>query len=34
MTRLAFDVMGKPVEYGDHCYRAQDYSIEVLVDQR
>lgn len=34
MTRTAFDAVGKPVEYGDHCYRAQDYTIEVMVDQR
>jgi GntR family transcriptional regulator len=34
MTRVAFDAVGNPVEYGDHCYRAQDYSIEVMVDQR
>jgi DNA-binding GntR family transcriptional regulator len=34
MTRTAFDAEGRPVEHGDHCYRAQDYSIEVLVDQR
>jgi DNA-binding GntR family transcriptional regulator len=34
MTRSAFDSVGNAVEYGDHCYRAQDYSIEVTVDQR
>lgn len=34
MTRTAFDAEGKPVEHGDHCYRAQDYSIDVLVDER
>ena len=34
MTRAAFDGMGNPVEYGDHCYRAQDYSIEVMIDER
>jgi GntR family transcriptional regulator len=34
MTRSAFDAEGNPVEYGDHCYRAQDYSIEVMVDER
>jgi GntR family transcriptional regulator len=26
--------VGNPVEYGDHCYRAQDYTIEVMIDQR
>ncbi|MFI7635416.1 GntR family transcriptional regulator [Nonomuraea sp. NPDC049400] len=34
MTRTAFDSAGRAVEHGDHCYRAQDYTIEVLVDQR
>jgi GntR family transcriptional regulator len=34
MTRSAFDAVGNPVEYGDHCYRAQDYSIEVMLDER
>ncbi|OKI62282.1 GntR family transcriptional regulator [Micromonospora sp. CB01531] len=34
MTRSAFDAVGAPVEYGDHCYRAQDYSIDVMIDQR
>ncbi len=34
MTRSAFDAVGTPVEYGDHCYRAQDYAIDVTVDER
>ena len=34
MSRTAFDAVGGPVEYGDHCYRAQDYSIEVMLDER
>lgn len=34
MTRSAFDATGNPVEYGDHSYRAQDYSIEVMIDER
>ncbi len=34
MTRSAFDAMGAPVEYGDHCYRAANYSIEVMIDER
>jgi DNA-binding GntR family transcriptional regulator len=34
MTRAAFDGSGRPVEYGDHSYRAQDYTVEVMVDQR
>jgi GntR family transcriptional regulator len=34
MTRSAFDALGKPVEYGDHCYRASRYTIEVMIDER
>lgn len=34
MTRMAFDASGKAVEFGDHCYRAEDYSIDIMVDQR
>lgn len=34
MTRCAFDAAGNPVEYGDHSYRADDYSIEVMLDER
>lgn len=34
MTRSAFAASGTPVEYGSHCYRAEDYSIEVMVDER
>jgi GntR family transcriptional regulator len=34
MTRMAFDADGNPVEYGDHSYRASDYSIDVMVDER
>jgi DNA-binding GntR family transcriptional regulator len=34
MTRSAFDAVGNPVEYGDHCYRAQDYTIDVMIDER
>ena len=34
MTRSAFDEVGRPVEYGDHCYRASTYTIEVMVDDR
>jgi GntR family transcriptional regulator len=34
MTRSAFDAVGNPVEYGDHCYRAKDYTIEVMIDER
>lgn len=34
MTRMAFDAAGKAVEFGDHCYRAEDYEIDLLVDER
>ncbi len=34
MSRTAFDAVGDPVEYGDHCYHAEDYSIEVMLDER
>ena len=34
MTRSAFDAEGRPVEYGDHCYPASAYSIDVQIDER
>jgi DNA-binding GntR family transcriptional regulator len=34
MTRLAFDGAGQAVEYGDHCYRASDYTIDLMLDER
>ena len=34
MSRMAFDASGKAVEFGDHCYRAEDYSIDIMVDER
>lgn len=34
MIRMAFDASGNPVEYGDHCYRASDYTIDLMVDER
>lgn len=34
MTRTAFDAAGVAVELGDHSYRASDYSIELMVDER
>ncbi|MEO7060346.1 MAG: GntR family transcriptional regulator [Lapillicoccus sp.] len=34
MTRSAFDASGAPVEFGSHCYRAEDYTIEVMIDER
>lgn len=34
MSRAAFDARGNPVEYGDHIYRADSYTIDVTVDER
>lgn len=34
MTRSAYDADGQPVEFGDHCYRADQYSVEVMVSER
>jgi GntR family transcriptional regulator len=34
MTRSAFDAGGNAVEFGDHCYRAQDYTVDLMVDER
>ena len=34
MARMAFDAAGNAVEYGSHCYRAADYSINLMVDER
>ncbi|MFC5260716.1 GntR family transcriptional regulator [Kribbella qitaiheensis] len=34
MTRSAYDADGSPVEFGDHCYRADQYSVDVLVSER
>jgi DNA-binding GntR family transcriptional regulator len=34
MTRMAFDASGDAVEFGDHSYRASDYTIDLMVDER
>ncbi|WP_112246890.1 GntR family transcriptional regulator [Kribbella monticola] len=34
MTRSAYDADGIAVEFGDHCYRADQYSVEVVVSDR
>lgn len=34
MTRAAFDAAGRPVEFGDHIYRADSYTIDVTLDDR
>ncbi|MCA0296465.1 MAG: GntR family transcriptional regulator [Actinobacteria bacterium] len=31
MTRWAYGASGTPVEFGDHCYRADRYSFDVTV---
>lgn len=31
MTRRAFDSAGSALELGEHCYRSDSYSIEVMV---
>lgn len=31
MTRRAYDSAGTPVEFGDHCYRADRYRFDVTV---
>lgn len=33
MTRRAFDDAGKPVEFGDHVYRADQYAIDITVHE-
>jgi DNA-binding GntR family transcriptional regulator len=34
MTRSAYDAEGEAVEFGDHCYRAEHYALEVTVQER
>ena len=34
MTRRAIDGNGAPVEFGDHCYRGGQYSVDVMVYER
>lgn len=34
MTRMAYDAAGKPLEYGDHCYRADLYAFDFTVHDR
>lgn len=31
MSRRAYDPSGQPVEYGDHCYRSDRYSIDITA---
>lgn len=34
MTRHAYDADGAPVEFGDHCYRADQYAFDFTVHER
>lgn len=34
MTRMAYDGDGSPVDFGDHCYRGGQYSVDVMVYER
>lgn len=34
MTRTAFAATGDAIEFGDHCYRAADYSLDLMLDER
>lgn len=34
MSRLAFDAAGSAIEFGDHAYRASDYTIDLMVAER
>lgn len=34
MTRMAFDASGAAIEFGDHAYRAEDYTIDFMLDER
>ena len=33
MSRVAFDASGKPVEFGDHCYRYDQYFFDLTVHE-
>jgi GntR family transcriptional regulator len=34
MTRTAFGANGEAIEFGDHCYRAEDYSLDLLLNEQ
>ncbi|GAB79302.1 transcriptional regulator, GntR family [Austwickia chelonae] len=34
MTRKAYDSSGAAVEFGDHCYRADQYAFDITVYER
>lgn len=31
MTREAYDAQGTPIEFGNHCYRADQYAFDITV---
>lgn len=33
MTRDAYDAEGTPIEFGDHCYRADQYAFDITVHE-
>jgi DNA-binding GntR family transcriptional regulator len=33
MTRSAYDAQGDAVEFGDHCYRAEHYALDMTVHE-
>ncbi len=34
MTRMAFDAAGQAIDFGDHSYRAADYTVDLMIDER
>ena len=34
MTRRAYDAAGTAIEFGDHCYRFDQYAFDVTVHER
>ena len=34
MTRTAYSATGDAIEFGDHCYRAEAYSLDLMLDER
>lgn len=34
MSRRAYDSAGAPVEFGDHCYRFDQYAFDITVHER
>ncbi|NNG34724.1 GntR family transcriptional regulator [Nakamurella aerolata] len=34
MSRMAFDAQGGGIEFGDHAYRSDGYTINLMIDER